>query len=169
MTFWSRGTGFVSAPWAFELGNFAFVFGFADEDVAAFPVAEVEQGADLDGDGALGSTVHVVHDFTAARSTVVPWPVEQVDVHAGYALFLRDEAQEGIDWTGDGAADDFALFAVEARTGLVTNLGVPVLVEQGSGIRAHDDGLVPLRVPEDGTDLNGDGDTTDFVLHLLEL
>ena len=158
----------MTAPWALERG-FAFQPGQVNGPTAVFEVNEYEQGSDLDGDGIIAGSVHVVHEFSNGHSSILTWPLEQAVTTAGHCLALRHEALEGADWTGDGATDDFALFSIDARTGVETNHGVGLLVENGQGILAFHDDLVPLRVREDGVDLNGDGDTTDLVLHLLEL
>lgn len=110
-------------------------------------------------------------------------------------LFEVSEAIEGLDLNGDGDVLDRFYRAYDLRSETLTNLdvshpGVPgvFLVVDGrdAAYRSDEsgelcwfelgspfqDGLLALHVPESaqgGADLNGDGDASDVVLHVIDL
>ena len=87
-------------------------------------------------------------------------------VDAGVVVYSVDEAaQGGTDLNGDGDALDIVLHVRDEVLGATLNYGVAV----GFAI-TFEDGAIAFSVPEasqGGTDLNGDGDATDQVLHVL--
>src|SRR5262245_34958906 len=87
--------------------------------------------------------------------------------------FAVSEPDQGADLNGDGDKEDFVLHVRRAADGAVINLGLAVQDVAGSGgrlgISSVSGDLVAFAVGEQaqgGTDLNGDGDTNDFVLHV---
>lgn len=159
---WREGVGFTLAP---------FVTGFPlpgqlDGPLVALEVNESQQGADLDGDGSIGGTVAVGHDFAAGASHVLSWKTSGPLVAGPWLYALRPESDEQVDWSGDGDLLDSVLFAVDVATGTETNLGLPVL--PGPLLFGEVDGAsLAVRVDEDGTDLNGDGFAFGVVLYVV--
>lgn len=91
-----------------------------------------------------------------------------------FVFNVREEDQGGTDLNGDGDAMDRVFFVYDARTRVVRNTflasGQPDYVtgfpEPGFG---EDFVVLPVNEAQQGdTDLNGDGDTEDFVLHVFE-
>jgi hypothetical protein len=81
-----------------------------------------------------------------------------------FVVFGVSEEQEGKDLTGDGDLTDVVLHYANLETGQVSSTGLPV---QGYWVGAS---VALFTVPEShqGRDLNGDGDETDRVLHVLD-
>lgn len=167
----------------------------------AFNVPELQQGADLNGDGdtqddvahlldlatgtvtnlgfetftgdvslagdlavAAGSTIHAYDAATGVtRNVGVPGTLRHVG--SGRVTFLRDEAAAG-DSNGDGDANDLVVHAFDFATGTTINLGLADLDSTSEG----DLLAVLVREQDQGsTDLNGDGDTVDWVLHSVQI
>ena len=77
-----------------------------------------------------------------------------------------ESAQGGTDLNGDGDATDFVVHVFNASNRQTTNLGLAAT----SGSLQGDGQLLGFRVRETeqgNTDLNGDGDTNDDVLHVF--
>lgn len=138
----------------------------------AFPVSErngfVGPGVDLNGDGSIDidDTVLHVYDTTTGVVTNTGYSVSDFDLDGDRIAFSVDESsQGGTDFNGDGDALDQVVHVYDVSTGVTTNLGLA-----GSALINGD--LVAISVPESGqgnTDLNGDGDTLDRVLHVHDL
>jgi hypothetical protein len=141
-------------------------------DLITFTVWESAHG-DLNGDGETYDHVLHVYDVASGVTTnlgvVVQW-ISHVD--GEMFAFTVDENRQGYGWgngvdlNGDGDGIDKVLHVHDAATGATTNLE---LAEDGyprlSGRR------VAFRVSEadqGNTDLNGDGDTSDTVLHVAD-
>ena len=152
-------------------------FGPVRDRRLGFVLSEADQGGvDLNGDGDALDLIASVYDtstdtlYSSGLSGAVfladpPW--------AGIAV---QEPQHG-DLDGNGFATHDVLHVWNIETGKVTNVGLPLI--------AFDNGLDPLakswhvhtngssllfNVPEwvQGLDANGDGDTTDDVLHVFD-
>lgn len=137
--------------------------------VLAFVVRESQQGsADLNGDGDVSdSVIHVFNGDTAVVTNLglhsqgrFEWEADRL------AFFVSERSQGGEDLNADGDAfDSIVLHVFDTRTGETTNVGL-------AGInRLESSGdLVAFPVSESAqgrTDLNADGDATDFsVLHV---
>ncbi|MBI3843609.1 MAG: hypothetical protein HY292_03120 [Planctomycetes bacterium] len=83
------------------------------------------------------------------------------------AVLVSEAAQGHSDLNGDGDTDDFVLFVCDASAHRVTNTGLA----GGLSSFAMSGPLVAIRVPErfqGGTDLNGDGDVDDLVMHVYD-
>src|SRR5438067_148885 len=79
-------------------------------------------------------------------------------------LLVSEAAQGGVDLNGDGDADDLVLHVFSAP-GVLTNVGLAASTPLVGGQ------LVAFVVPEASqghTDLNGDGDSNDFVVHVFD-
>jgi hypothetical protein len=143
--------------------------------LVATRVAESDQGAsDLNGDGdALDDVRHVFH----WRSGVVVNPgVASPFLGSGqwaaagddWAVFTAGEQNHGAtDLNGDGDALDTVLFLYDHGNQSLIDLAVAV---SSSGLRAGDHYFVSVRETSQGaTDLNGDGDSLDNVVHRLDV
>jgi hypothetical protein len=90
-------------------------------------------------------------------------------------VFTVAEANQGAggtDLNGDGDVDDLILHVFRVPTGLTTNLGLAVSATPPFVV--VDDHDVVFTVAEasqgaGGTDLNGDGDVDDLVLHVFRV
>ena len=148
--------------------------GFAfslDGNLLAFHVFESAQGnTDLNGDGDTNDLVLHVYDHTAVT------PVTNIGLATVFGFSQLDgnlvvipvsEAGQGSDLNGDGDTNDRVLHVYDHVTGTTTNIGLAV----GFGFSPLDGNLVAFAVNESdqgNTDLNGDGDTSDEVLHVYD-
>lgn len=135
--------------------------------LVTFHMFEQEFGTDVDGDGQLTSFVQVVHDFSLDRTWIFPW-TGLVWVTGGVLYAQRGEVFEGQDLNGDGSIDAVVLFSLDPATGIETVYPVSVEVEAGTldTTFLSSNGYLAVSVLETDIDLNGDGDTDDFVLHV---
>jgi len=148
---------------AFALVNLPQV-ATVEGNVALFGVAEWDQGIDLDGDGDLFDFVLHRYDAGAASAVSLGLALEPGPIALGprHALFLVDEASQGLDLDGDGDAIDRVVHTLALASGVITNLRLAALDVRGDG----DLFAFSVREPEQGaTDLDGDGAANDTVLH----
>jgi hypothetical protein len=136
------------------------------ERLAAIAVSESMQGAvDLNGDGDFSDRVLHVFDRTTGTITNTFLDSSAIAVGGAFVAFLVSE-WGGADLNGDGDAFDLVLHVYDAGSGTTSNLQLaagPVLVAGNA--------LVTFRVSEaqqGNVDRNGDGDTTDKLLHVLD-
>jgi hypothetical protein len=140
----------------------------ADGPIVAFTVDEAVLGSDLNGDGDTTDTVLHVYDATAGMVTNLRLAGEQPKVAGSTVAFKVYERDQGhTDLNGDGDRGDFVEFVYDAATRTTTNLGLATINVTDSNITPV---LVPFLVWEaaEETDLNGDGDTDDFVVHVYD-
>lgn len=139
-----------------------------DEAVVAFAVSESGQGdSDLNGDGDADDRVLFMYDLAARTLTnlqfAVPYDPELRDGLLVFSVYERDQAMT--DLNGDGDTWDGVLHVYDVASGALQNVGL-------SGVDYHIDGkVVAFNVSETAegrTDLNGDGDTSDSVLHVFD-
>jgi hypothetical protein len=137
-------------------------------DTLALGVPEKDQGgADLNGDGdALDVVLHLVDASSGAVSnTGLALFGGTLRLSGSFAALSVYENAQGIqDLNGDGDALDRVLHLVELSSGAVTNFGLAVSqIELG-------DQVVAAHVPEyaQEQDLNGDGDLSDTILHVID-
>jgi hypothetical protein len=82
------------------------------------------------------------------------------------AIRVSESAQGASDLNNDGDTTDGVLHLYDAATGTTENVGL------AAAPRVYDDGrFVSFAIPEveqSARDLNGDGDTRDTVLHVLD-
>jgi hypothetical protein len=144
-----------------------------DAGYVAFLVVEWQQGdTDLNGDGDTDDWVLHLYDhslqttsnLTSASST------NSHGIAGGKVAVEVREEEEGTDLNGDADTDDAVLLLHEVAGGLPTNLG---LATGGSTwVLGMSDEVLAFRTRESDqgtTDLNGDGDTLDYVGHLRDL
>jgi hypothetical protein len=139
-------------------------------------VSEGAQGkTNLNGDGDVIDNVLFVHDVATTAQANVGWECASASfdathsfaVDAGIVVFRYSEAGQGVSGNGDADMDDavYAVYDIAAAT--LTNTGF-------AGAQyslALDDGYVAFLVVEwqqGNTDLNGDADMDDWVLHLYD-
>ena len=133
-----------------------------------FRVWETAQGStDLNGDGDASDFVLHVLDLSTGFVTNVGVDASGPLACAGdvFAFGVRESAQNNLDRNGDGDAFDVVLATWNAATATLTNIGLAVNAIVASP------SLVAFTVGESsqgGTELNGDSDILDSVLHVLD-
>jgi hypothetical protein len=137
-------------------------------NVIAFPAAEAVKGpTDLNGDGDKTDFVLQLRNAATATTTNVGLASGGVfDLNGTRLAFAVSESQQGnTDLNGDGDKTDSVLHVRDLAAGTTTNLGLQV------GFGPDLDGsLVAFTRPEQaGSDLNGDGDTSDQVPFIRDL
>lgn len=139
-------------------------------------VSESGQGAgDRNGDGDSFDQVLAVHDLVSGVTTNVGIAVEHFHLEGAYVAAVASESRQGAtDLNGDRDANDFVLQILDISTGQLANVGLDVFGAAVGSNRGYDlvEKRVVLRVSEArqaNTDLNGDGDTADHVMHLFDL
>jgi len=134
----------------------------------AFRASEAGSGMDLNGD--LDTSDFVLHIYDTETATLTNTELEasnQITVSGTYVAWTVFElAQGSTDLNGDSDASDFVLHVADLSTGTVTNLQLaasdPAIVGDTLGVRV-------LENRQNMTDLNGDGDAGDGVLHLVDI
>lgn len=143
-----------------------------DGSLVVLDVLEQSQGGqDLNGNGTSSDRIAHVYDAVTGSSTnlgVTTWPSAFHGlVDEGRALFRVQESWSGVDLNVDGDVTDWVAAVYDSAAGGLVNLGLVC-----SPHVANADGLVVLQVSEDeqgGVDLNGDGDTDDDALFVIDL
>ena len=147
-----------------NLGFDTFVF-FLDGDRITISVSEARQGTDLNGDGDTLDTVFHVHDAATSTTVNVGLAIGGFVLDGNLVAFSVFEARQGTDLNGDGDTSDGVLHVHDAATSTTVNVGLAV-----SDDLAFLDGermaFLVREARQGNTDLNGDGDTGDAVLHL---
>ncbi len=139
-------------------------------DVAAFLVSEWDEGGvDLNSDGdnydAILYTYEPVLGLAGSRIAVDP-RTRPIVAGTHVAFFADEAANGGVDLNGDGDAFDRVPHVFDRATGLTTNLGV------AASKLEFDGNLLVFHASENSngaTDLNGDGDTGDDVVHVVDV
>lgn len=128
-------------------------------------------GTDLNGDGDLDdSTVHVWDGASFTNLGLATASERPIALGDGGVAFLVLEANNGgTDLNGDGDTLDSVVHVWDGAT--IVNLGYAGDNEHGTPLVALDVAGLAFLVPEQaqgggGTDLNGDADTDDLVLHV---
>ncbi len=155
-------------------------------DLVALAVSEMAHGeSDLNTDGDAEDLALHVHDTRSGITTnlglAVPWtdccprllsPQIYPQVDGDLVAFVVPEAhQGGMDLNGDGDASDGVLHVYDARVRVTTNVGLA----NGAGSWftstnfQFDGNWLAFTVPEENEDLNRDGDTEDWILHVADL
>lgn len=140
-------------------------------------VGEDAQGQrDLNGDGdSVDGVVHIV-DAVSGRSRNLGITADDgtapplFEAGAGVLLVGTAESEQGADLNRDGDRDDIVAQLVDLESGRRRNLALDI---RADALPRFDPAqrLAAFGVSEAGqgqTDLNGDGDTDDSVLHLLD-
>ena len=136
---------------------------------------------DLNGDGDAEDHVLMYYDLREGR--IRPADLAVGDSRAGFpgspatsalVAVRADEFGEGRDLNGDGDTEDLVVHVFDARTREVTNLASATFCCDGNilgaYIGAHGPHVVfPVHeASQGGTDLDGDGDALDHVLHTFD-
>jgi hypothetical protein len=145
----------------------------AEAGIAAFSVDETDQNTtDLNGDGVADDWVlHLYDHGTQTTSNLLSASsTYSHGIAAGTVAVQVREQEEGADLNGDTDLDDKVLVVHDVLGGAPMSLG---LASGGSGwVLDMNEFALAFRTRESdqgNTDLNGDGDTLDFVGHLYDL
>jgi len=141
----------------------------ASPDLVAFQVVEAKQGAqNLNGDLDIDDEVIHVLDTATGQVRNLGLAGGRPVVDGALVAFAVPEVDQGnTDLNGDGDTTDTVLHVYNARTGVTSNLGLAV----SEWDLLVSDPLVLAIVSEDwqnATDLNADGDVTDWVAHAYD-
>jgi len=134
--------------------------------VVAFAVPESAQGgADLDGDGTTnGSVLHVYDSRTLVTTNAMRNVTSEITFHDHAFGFTTDEPSAGMDLNRDGDETDRHVFEMyDLPLGGIEQVtlairGMPLAVNA-------DDWFLLVDEDEMGSDLNGDLDTNEGVIH----
>ena len=130
-------------------------------------VSEFDQGEDLNADGALDGIVEFVHDLETGVSEPVlesaepDLPIDCGESGRQIVSVSERELQRDLNRDRDKLDDD-VLHLYSCDTEETINL------EICGTAHSFSTGVGVARVTEQNTDLNGDGDTTDTVWHLID-
>ncbi len=136
----------------------------------AFDVPEAEHGADLNSDGDMDDNVlHLIEEGAGTPlNLTVPVPEFSFSLTDRYLGYKVVESDAGMDLNGDNDTLDNVLQIRSLANGTVWNSGVA-----GNTVSPHilgDNVLSSIsESDQDGTDLNGDGDATDLILHRFDV
>lgn len=162
----------------------------------AFLVNESEAG-DLNGDGDSADSVlhlfdarqHLTLNLGLAAASVcrtilgppfvICTPVLPVAGRTIVAFLVGESAQSDTDLNGDGDASDDVLHVYDAAAGAIINTRLAVAHGVGRDVSSYTYPVLPVvagdgiallvgEADQGGTDLNGDGDAEDDVLHVVE-
>jgi len=136
-------------------------------DVVAFTVPENGQGiGDLNGDGDTNDEVLHVHRFLSGTTSNLGLQATKLGLGDDVLAFtVREGFQGDTDLNLDGDRADEVLFVYDPADGQVQNLGLALASAAAFVVRG---GRVAAYVDEGLTDLNGDGDSNDSVLHTYD-
>jgi len=137
----------------------------------ATTTSEAAQRADLNGDGDRNDFVVQLVDLATGAVQNLGLPGTVLALGSTRVLASINELQERAhDRNGDGDTNDDVLASYDIATASWTNHGLWAFASN-QGKRYRDERTVLFYVAEAGqhADLNGDGDTNDFVLHLFDL
>ena len=125
---------------------------------------------DLNGDGDTQDPVLFLHDFSTSITTNLALASNAAEFADGLVIAVVAEfAQGNTDLNGDGDTFDGVFHVHDVATGLTSNLGVAEASLLGVETATVAGGLASFYVDEmaqGNTDLNGDGDTQDWVPHV---
>ena len=129
-----------------------------------FLADEAAQGEDLDGDALLAH--HVLQRMDRSSGVVENLGLDTILLQGGggRACFARDEAFE--DMNGDGDTNDTVEFYIDPASGEVVNTHLAGGIVLASNL---DSFLMWALESSEGADMNGDGDTDDFVYVLHDV
>ena len=130
---------------------------------------EIEAGVDWNRDGDRFDRVLFLWDPRGGTSnTHIASSFVALDATADLVLLDVDENDEGRDLNQDGDRFDDVYVLHDAHTHLNASLGLALgIVGAGGGLSPAGRGLFSVYEPAQGTDLNGDGDMDDAVLHVI--
>lgn len=140
-------------------------------------VTEAGQGSvDLNGDGDELDRVLHVHDLQTGTTVNTGLATQDFAVATGEMLLLiRESEQGGVDRNGDGDTADSVAHVLHLATGTLTNTGLDgnFFSVDLPGFNSQVDGtlgaFIVSEARQGGTDLNGDGDALDNIVHRIDL
>ncbi len=157
-------TGAVSPLGVTTGGSFLEQLQPSYRDVVALVVEEF--GVDMSGDGDGDDRVLHLHDVPSGNALVTGLACELAYGTGELLVCTVREADTGVDGNGDGDLLDRHALVADFATGRVH--APPLAIDS---IPVTDGRFVAFMVDESyqaGTDLNGDGDADDTVLHVLD-
>jgi hypothetical protein len=142
-------------------------FVIATRDFLAFLVPEVSEGEDLDGDGGVDESDHVL--FVRDLESGDTWktglaPARALGAAGDFVALLVAEA--GTDGNGDGDTSDFLFELYDVRTRSVQHTGLAYRVSLAGPTppaARHGKWVVQVYEGDQGADLDGDGDALDVL------
>ncbi len=138
--------------------------------VVAFAQPESAQGG-VDANGDRDAFDDVLHYFAPASSTMtnLSLAVEGFQLDSRHLAFgVREFRQGGGDLNGDGDTADLVLHLHDVAASSTVNLGTDATL----GFKLEGETLLAFGAWEPGQgagDLNGDGDVSDYVLHVYDI
>lgn len=139
-----------------------------EDDLIHGDASEFAFNSDINGDGDKSDFVQFLYDAVqGAGSNMGRASNFPIAVSGGYAAYTMFETSVGVDLNGDGDLADYVLQVHDVVAGSTFNLGLAVYL----GEMDLDGAYAAIRVAESqqGSDLNGDGDLADFVVHSVHL
>ena len=140
-----------------------------DGDLLAIGVPENGTGVvDLNVDGDTADTVVHAFDLQTSNVTNLGWAVSgPTDFQAGGGLIAAavSEQAQGMDLNGDMEDFDDVIHVFDVSDGSITNLGYAIDAFQLDGSHLA---FAVNEIGQNFTDLNGDGDFIDVILHLFD-
>lgn len=144
------------------------------DQLAVFFVNEASHNRDLNGDGDLSDRILGVFDSSTMESRILGLAVHQSpgsfsDAHGSHLAFSAAESRQQQDLNGDGDQLDEVLHVYDAASRTVTNLGYatpPPLFISNPFVSDTMVGFSVHEASQGNNDLNGDGDTEDWVVHV---
>lgn len=150
-----------------------FLFDLEGDFVAA-AVSEVGQGVDLNGDGDISGSDGVLHVLDLASSSATNLRLDasgRFELAGGRIAFWVGEGAQGLtNFNGDPDTSDFVLHLHDTRTAVTQNLGLAFAGTPFVGFARLNEEQLAFVVAEGAqgqTDLTGDMDSNDLVLHVL--
>lgn len=139
-----------------------------DSNLLAFLVRESAQSnRSLNGDSDAADSVLHLYDVTRGTTSNLGRAAGGFQLAGGVLAFAQPESsQGGVDANGDGDAFDDVLHTFEPSTSAMTNLSAAV---EGFQLDAQHVAFGVREFRQGASDLNGDGDTADLVLHLHDV
>lgn len=139
-----------------------------DSNLVAFVVRESSQGnQSLNGDSDVNDNVLHLYDIADGTTSNLGRAVTSFQLADGVVAFAQPESAQGAaDANGDGDAFDDVLHYFDAASSTMTNLASAI---EGFQLDSQHLAFGVREFRQAATDLNGDGDTADLVLHLHDL
>ena len=161
----------VLAQESLPISNLGASSALINEDWLVYSVFESFLSEDLNGDGDREDAVVHVEKRSTGETTNLGLAGPSSGVSLGFAVsgnwlvFGVSETQQREDLNGDGDREDYSVVHVhKLSTGETTNLRLA-----GGGRALGDWFVLWASESQQGEDLNGDGDTEDDVVHLVDL
>ncbi|MBN1418557.1 MAG: hypothetical protein JXP34_07245 [Planctomycetes bacterium] len=142
---------------------------FISGDRLVLSVNESNQGEDLDGDGEIAGSVPHACNLSTGEIRNLGHRASLWGIAEHRVIFVVYEPHRGEDLNGDGDRSDHILHIHDLETGETTNRMLPVYQLFDFWAASGDLLVVGVPEPDEGEDLNGDGDIDDVVVHVHNL